>query len=626
MLYNGEIIDGRYQIVNEIGSGGMGVIYLAYHIKLEKYVVLKKFKGDVSNKSLLRNEVDILKSLHHPYLPQVYDFIEFENDIYTVIDYIDGYDLSYYAKNGYTFSEAQLKKWLKQLCEVLQYIHNQPIPIIHMDIKPANIIINSDGDICLIDFGISLSKSDRIKGFSVNYSSPEQYMNVVNIMNGNHNDLAPLDARTDIYSLGATFYYVMSGVEPNIKNNEQLLLSQYQLPYSEAFVSIIDKAMEWDIASRYKNAEKMLDAINNIKKQDVRFKKYVFMQICVCSITAIFIIAGIGCMIYGNNSITKDSFSNDYDSFIADYEVGNAEAARQGISILKNTNYRQYLTDEVKCQLLHSIGDCYYWSDDYANASVYYKDAYETANNEASEVYLRDYLISLIKNDEIGTAEAEIDRIKASDGESAYLDVVVAQLALYTGNIEKARLYSEKVLSSDANTENRYLAYSIYGDTYVAENDYLSAIKYYEQAQAEKKDVEIIRKLGNAYFNYSVKTDNSNEAYLSKAKSYYTDIQDNYFASVSDTINLSELYRFSGNYEEAKLILLNLCDYYPDDCRIYIHLAILASEINDVNAKSYCKQAHELFTNSSSEEKRQVSEDELNKIKKLYHYYCGDTW
>ena len=116
MLFENMIVDDVYQVIEEIGSGGMGVVYLAYHLRLEKYVVLKQIKNPSVSTAMLRNEVDILKSLHHPYLPQVYDFIEFECNIYTVIDYIDGYDLNCYIDNGWQFTESQLIKWLRQLC------------------------------------------------------------------------------------------------------------------------------------------------------------------------------------------------------------------------------------------------------------------------------------------------------------------------------------------------------------------------------------------------------------------------------------------------------------------------------------------------------------------------------
>ena len=145
MLFENMIVDDVYQVIEEIGSGGMGVVYLAYHLRLEKYVVLKQIKNPSVSTAMLRNEVDILKSLHHPYLPQVYDFIEFEGDIYTVIDYIDGYDLNCYIDNGWQFTESQLIKWLRQLCEVLSYLHTHYPPVLHTDIKPGNIIITTGG-------------------------------------------------------------------------------------------------------------------------------------------------------------------------------------------------------------------------------------------------------------------------------------------------------------------------------------------------------------------------------------------------------------------------------------------------------------------------------------------------
>ena len=91
--------------------------------------------------------------------------------------HIDGKDLEHFINDGYVFTESQLIKWLRQLCEVLDYLHCNNPPIIHTDIKPANIIVRDNGDICLIDFGISLSADDAVKGYSKNYSSPEQYMN-----------------------------------------------------------------------------------------------------------------------------------------------------------------------------------------------------------------------------------------------------------------------------------------------------------------------------------------------------------------------------------------------------------------------------------------------------------------
>ena len=160
MLQNGDVIDGMYQIVREIGKGGTGVIYLGYHLRLRKQIVIKRIKENYTGRINVRGEADILKRLHHTYLPQVYDFLEAGGGIYTVMDYIPGYDLQYYLDNQYQFPEQTVLLWLKQLCEVLEYLHTQDPPILHSDIKPGNIMITPEGNVCLIDFNISLDGTE----------------------------------------------------------------------------------------------------------------------------------------------------------------------------------------------------------------------------------------------------------------------------------------------------------------------------------------------------------------------------------------------------------------------------------------------------------------------------------
>ena len=160
MINNGDVINGTYQILDRIGSGGMGVIYLAYHLNLQKYVVIKRIKDNFVGRIEARGEVDIMKNLSHSYLPHIYDFIQLGTEIYTVMSYIEGYDFSYYVKNNYRFSEEQITKWLSQCLEVLEYLHTRTPAIIHRDIKPGNIMLDNEENICLIDFNISLMRQE----------------------------------------------------------------------------------------------------------------------------------------------------------------------------------------------------------------------------------------------------------------------------------------------------------------------------------------------------------------------------------------------------------------------------------------------------------------------------------
>lgn len=172
-LEKGVILEKTYEIVEEIGSGGGGIVYKARHLRLQTDVVVKKIKDEVLGKLESRQEADILKKLKHPYLPRVYDFIERQDGIYTVMDFIHGENLDTAVKRHGKYSQKQVKKWAEQLGEALEYLHRQNPPIIHSDIKPANIMLTESGDICLIDFNISLAMGSSLEsavGISAGFS------------------------------------------------------------------------------------------------------------------------------------------------------------------------------------------------------------------------------------------------------------------------------------------------------------------------------------------------------------------------------------------------------------------------------------------------------------------------
>lgn len=158
-----EIISSTYELIERIGSGGGGVVYLANHLRLGKKVVLKADKRKLTTRpELLRREVDVLKNLSHSYIPQVYDFFVENDTVYTAMDYIQGESLDKPLKRGERFSQAQVIKWAIQMLEALDYLHqpihgDPPKGYVHSDIKPANLMKRPNNDICLIDFNIALA-------------------------------------------------------------------------------------------------------------------------------------------------------------------------------------------------------------------------------------------------------------------------------------------------------------------------------------------------------------------------------------------------------------------------------------------------------------------------------------
>ena len=210
-LQIGQMVNHRYRIDELLGQGGFGAVYRAWDTNFELPCALKENTetGDAARRQFLR-EARILHTLRHPNLPLVKDyFLIPDQGQYLVMDYIQGDDLqTILAKRGRMIPETQVVEWLVQICDALAYLHSQNPPVIHRDIKPANIKITPDGRAILVDFGISKifeAQSPTTQGaraVTPGYSPFEQYGN------------APTDHRTDIYSLGATAYTLLTGEIP----------------------------------------------------------------------------------------------------------------------------------------------------------------------------------------------------------------------------------------------------------------------------------------------------------------------------------------------------------------------------------------------------------------------------
>ncbi len=168
-------------------SGGGGIIYQGVHRRLGKKVVLKKIRADKISIIGSEREKQILMNLKHRYLPSIIDFWLYEDEIYTVMEFIEGHSFKELLDEGRVFTEKEVIKWIKQLAEVLEYLH-KVIPdvneleskpkIIHSDIKPANLMLTSKNDICLIDFNVSILQGgiDETIGYSPFYSPIEQLL------------------------------------------------------------------------------------------------------------------------------------------------------------------------------------------------------------------------------------------------------------------------------------------------------------------------------------------------------------------------------------------------------------------------------------------------------------------
>ncbi len=207
MLKIGSVIDGKYKILDEIGHGGMSTVYLAINEKANKPWAIKEVRKsfrrdfDILKQSLIL-ETDMLKKLSHKNLPSIVDVIDSDENFLIVMDYIEGNTLEKLIEENGAYPQEDVVDWAVQLCDVLRYLHERPNPIIYRDMKPSNVMLKSDGNVVLIDFGTAREFKEQNAGDTTclgtqGYAAPEQF-----------GGMGQTDARTDIYCLGATMYQI----------------------------------------------------------------------------------------------------------------------------------------------------------------------------------------------------------------------------------------------------------------------------------------------------------------------------------------------------------------------------------------------------------------------------------
>lgn len=213
MIAPGTVLQSRYRIICQLGAGGMGTVYEAIDERLDTTVALKEthFSDERLSKQFER-EARLLARLHHQALPKVIDHFSDGNGQFLVMNFISGEDLfEMLRKRGKPFLVNEVLTWGDQLLDALNYLHNQDPPIIHRDIKPQNLKLTSQGQIILLDFGLAkgfksqgshISTSDSIFGFTPNYAPLEQIQGT------------GTDPRSDLYSLAATLYHLLTGTPP----------------------------------------------------------------------------------------------------------------------------------------------------------------------------------------------------------------------------------------------------------------------------------------------------------------------------------------------------------------------------------------------------------------------------
>lgn len=328
MAQIGQVIDGKYEILKEVGRGGMSIVYLAMDQRLNKQWAVKEIKKkgkDANNEYVIMSaiaEANMIKALDHPSIVRITDIIDAEDVIYIVEDYIEGETLADILKREGAQPQERVIEWAIQLCEALQYLHTRTPAIIYRDMKPANVMLRPEGNIKIIDFGIAREyKEENIEDTTClgtkGYAAPEQF-----------GGRGQTDARTDIYCLGATLYHLITGKNPSQPPYEMYPIRYWNAELSAGLEAILLKCTQNNPEDRYQSCEELLYALKHYEEYGAEYRALQMKKVkkfaMSASASVFFIILGI------ISFIVRSSLNNaDYDFNIVSAE--NAATSEEAI-------------------------------------------------------------------------------------------------------------------------------------------------------------------------------------------------------------------------------------------------------------------------------------------------------
>lgn len=259
-IRSGRILQNRYEVLQVLGQGGMGTVYMARDLRLRgRSCVVKKLRDDFYREEdrqkalqFFAREIDVLSQLEHRSIVQIKDHFSEYDDYFLVMEYVQGNNLHYMLheeRQGEPFAENTVVEWALQVCDALSYLHSQIPAVIYRDLKPSNIMIDLKGEVKLVDFGIARpweEQGEHTHVVSAGYSPPEQYW-------------GQADPRSDIYSLGATMHFLLTGQDPEALH----VCSPKSLnpDVSDYIDQLVQRATAQEPDNRFPTVEELMEAL-----------------------------------------------------------------------------------------------------------------------------------------------------------------------------------------------------------------------------------------------------------------------------------------------------------------------------------------------------------------------------
>lgn len=654
-----------YEILDKLGEGAGGIVYKAYHKRLRQEVVIKQHRRSAVSLTGSRREVDILKNLHHSYLPQVLDFFEIDGDVYTVMSYVPGKSFAQLLAEGYRFTPKELIRWGMQICSALNYLHSQNPPVIHCDIKPANIMLTPRGDICLIDFNISFYLGDTaVLGYTNGYTSPEQYIMALSHESGqNEAGDVHIDERTDIYSVGATLYHLAVGQK--VGDYRERINAEYLAQFTgDSFAQVIERALRIDPAQRYQSAYDMFRALENIPKKDSRYLSLLHRQTAV-RIVLVVLLAGF--IVLGGYGISRikservDAYNGLVEEQISLIEAGDYEGQEEvfeeasellpsslesyyqnAYSLYKQEKFEDCISfiDYDICQneqldlvqarmadVYYLRADSYFRLEQYEEAADAYEDVFRMGTRHTE--YYRDYAITLAyagdEEEAQKVLQEAIDYGLTED--SVYYAKGEIENAL--GRQDAALQEFKECISITDDMEMKTRAYLMMSDIYKEKGSDASRRDVLLEARKElpaEEQLQVLERLASADIELADTT--GKKEYREEAIEVLTQIIDQGWGTFDTADTLAIQYEKQGEIEQARKTVDQMLETYGEDYRIYMRYAFLEIDTQELKENAqrdysqfaeYYEKAEELYheqvKDNNTDAQMQLLEDVYGQVK-----------
>lgn len=376
MLKENEIILNRYRILNVAGKGGMGRVYHAVDIIDRSHWAIKENLSEEYYQ--LHEEAEVLAGLNHPALPKTRGVHSWMGKQYMLMQYMEGITLSDMLKQHEKYTEEQVLNWFIQIADILKYLHGRKHPIVYRDLKPSNIIIDEAGLIKIIDFGIAEEYSAQENsvemqkgGLTKGYAAPEQYSRRFKA-----------DVRTDIYALGVTVHYLLTGKNPTKPPYEFLPVRKLSPKVSPAMEEIIKRCLQPNPDMRYATAEELYQDVTHIEEKNRTICKNKQRKIMGFVFIAMLALS----MVLLSESLIQNKQKKQIDAYYTAIEEAYQAAENGQFEAALEYAERAVITSPNEISGYLAIGYCYIMQGEYDRCRKYisteildrFPDCYDT--------------------------------------------------------------------------------------------------------------------------------------------------------------------------------------------------------------------------------------------------------